>query len=167
MTKLPVLVGPPGHEQVPPLPAPHPDTDVRRRPRRAFPEGARKATRSIAEALFSTDGSLPDAARLDELVDDFSDFYGRAQGNARLVLRLSLLVLMWVAPLFAFRPLPLSSLPLALRAHALEKLEASPLGPAALAVKAMLCVLWFEQAQTQRETNTVPTCHGAGQGMAS
>jgi hypothetical protein len=114
--------------------------------------------RVVAEALFSPDGSLPDDERLAYIERDFGDFYARAQGNAGLILRLSLFALMYLAPLFVFRPGSLRSLSIPQRARALERFEASPLAPAALAVKAMLCILWFEHATTQAETRTEPTC---------
>lgn len=156
--QLPVLKGPPGYEHIPPLPPADPAVDVRRRRARAVPAAVRETARTVAEALFSPDGSPPDTARLEFIEEDFGDFYARSNGSARLVLRLSLFALMWVAPWFIFRPLPLSSLSLPQRARALERLESSPLGPAALAVKAMLCVLWFEHPTTQAETNTAASC---------
>ena len=155
-----MLQGPPGHPDVPPLPAPLPDVDVRRRRVRPVPDDVRHATRVVSEALFSADGEAPNEERLAWLVDDFGDFYARSHGNARLILRMSLFVLTWIAPLFAFVPMPLGSLSIRRRVIALERLEASPLAPAALAVKAMLCILWFEHPATQAETGTAPTCMG-------
>jgi hypothetical protein len=114
----------------------------------------------VAEALFSPDGETVDRERLDWLEEDFADFFARAHGNARLILRASLLALMWVAPWFVFTPRPLASLPIRRRAQALERLEGSPLAPAALAVKAMLCILWFEHPRTQEETGTGASCLG-------
>lgn len=143
------------------LPDPPPEIEVGARPRRPVPEGVRRGARVVAEALFSPDGEPPDEERLAWLADDFADFYGRAHGNARLVLRLSLLVLTLVAPWFVFLPVPLSALSLRRRAVALERFEASPLAPAALAVKAILCILWFEHPTTQAETGTTPSCLGA------
>jgi len=131
---------------------------VRRRRGANVPPGVPTTARVVAEALFSPDGSMPDDERLTFIERDFGDFYARAQGNARLILRLSLFVLMWIAPLLVFRPGPLSGLSISQRAHALERLEGSPLAPAALAVKAMLCILWFEHPTTQAETNTEPSC---------
>lgn len=156
---LPVLKGPPGFEHLPQLP--HlVDADVRRRKGRPVPAGVRRTARLVAEALFSPDGEPPDAARLDWLEADFADFYARAHGNAGLILRLSLFALMWLAPLFVNRLGPLSTLPIPRRVIALERFESSLLAPAALAVKAMLCILWFEHPRTQRETSTEPSCLG-------
>jgi hypothetical protein len=131
---------------------------VRKRRGRVVPRGVPIAARVVAEALFSPDGSLPDEERLAYIERDFGDFYARAQGNAGLILRLSLFALMYLAPLFVFRPGSLRSLSIPQRARALERFEGSPLAPAALAVKAMLCILWFEHATTQAETRTEPTC---------
>lgn len=142
------------------LPDPPAEIAVRNRTGAAVPAAVRRGARVVAEALFSPDGEPPDAERLAYIEEDFSDFYARAHGNARMILRLSLFALTWIAPLFVFAPLPLGSLSLRRRALALERLEASPLAPAALAVKAMLCILWFEHPTTQRETGTAPSCKG-------
>lgn len=126
-----------------------------------MPAAVRVTSRAVAEALFSPDGEHIDTERLDWLQDDFADFFSRAHGNARLILRAALFALMWVAPLFVFTPLPLTSLSIRKRAVALERFEGSFLAPAALAVKAMLCILWFEHPKTQAETHTEPGCLGA------
>ena len=82
----------------------------------------------------------------------------RSAGRARLILRAALFALTFIAPLFVFIPVPLGWLSVRRRVQALERLEASPLGPAALAVKAILCMLWFEHDTTRAETNTPATC---------
>jgi hypothetical protein len=114
----------------------------------------------VAEALFSADGQPPDEERLAWLEADFADFWSRAHGSAPLVLRASLFVLIWVAPLLSALPVPLSFLSIRRRAAVLERFEGSPLAPAALAVKAILCILWFEHERTRQETSTEPTCLG-------
>lgn len=135
---------------------------MRRRRGRPVPPGVPVAARVVAEALFSPDGSPPDDERLAYIERDFGDFYSHAQGNAGLILRVSLFALMYLAPLFVFRPVSLRALSIPDRARALERFEASPLAPAALAVKAMLCVLWFEHSKTQAETMTDPSCLKVG-----
>lgn len=157
---LPVLQAPPGYPHVPHLPPPPAEIDVRRRRGAPVPAGVRVTSRAVAEALFSPDGVSLDRERLDWLEEDFADFFARAHGNARMILRASLLALMWVAPWFVFMPLPLTALPLKRRALALERFESSPLAPAALAVKAMLCILWFEHPKTREETGTEASCTG-------
>jgi hypothetical protein len=73
-------------------------------------------------------------------------------------MRLALFFLTWVAPLFIRRFGPLGALPLDARARALGRVEAGAFATAVLAPKAILCFLWFEAPETQRETRTVPTC---------
>jgi hypothetical protein len=70
---------------------------------------------------------------------------------------------MYLAPLFIFRPVSLRALSIRDRARALERFEATPHAPAALAVKAMLCILWFEHPRTQQETHTEPSCLKKGE----
>ena len=113
---------------------------------------------AIAEALFATEAGAPDSERVAWVCADFADFVSRAKGRGRLVLLLSVWFLTWLAPLAIFRLGPLASLPLERRAEALERVEKSALGFIALAPKAMLCLMWFEHPDTQRETKTEPTC---------
>ena len=119
------------------------------------------AARAVAEALFVTEEGPADPARITWVSAELVDFMARSTGRARLLLTLSLFALTWVAPLFVWGIGPLSSLDLETRAKALERVEHSLLGPASLAAKAMLCLLWFEHPDTQRETRTEVTClHG-------
>jgi hypothetical protein len=117
-----------------------------------------EAARGVAEALFAGADGPADPARIEWVVGELMDFMARAPGRARLLLTLSLFALTWVAPLFVWGLGPLGSLDLEKRAAALERVEKSFLGPAALASKAMLCLLWFEHPDTQRETHTEVTC---------
>ena len=71
---------------------------------------------------------------------------------------LSVWFLTWIAPLVVWRLGPLESLPVDLRVEALERIEGSALGFIALAPKAMLCLMWFEHPDTQRETHTEISC---------
>ncbi len=159
MTPAPVqLLGPPGREQLPLLPPPAPEDDVRNRRVTPLPLHVRHSARVVAEALFSSDAGPAEPSRLDWVAQDLMDFMARSPGRARFILRLSLFALTFLAPLFVFRPLPLGWLSLPVRVRALERMEHSVLGPAALAVKAMLCMLWFEHPDTRRETNTPITC---------
>ncbi len=149
--------GPPGREHLGLLPEPSAADDVRNRQLVLPPARVRLAARAVAEALFFAEAQPADPARLDWVAADLMDFMARSTGRAHLILRAALCVLTWVAPLFVFTPVPLAWLPVRRRVQALERLELSPLGPAALAVKAMLCMIWFEHPDTQRETGTEPT----------
>jgi hypothetical protein len=159
---LPVaLPGPPGHEHLRPLSPPDPEDDVTRREGEPLGEFMLRAVGAVAEALFATEEGAPDPDRIAWVVKDFDHFCAVAPGRARGVMQLCLFALSWVAPLFVFRPfVPLASLPLPLRTEALERIEASVLGPAALGPKAILCLLWLEHPDTQRETGTTVTPRG-------
>jgi hypothetical protein len=159
--RLPLL-GPPGHEHLPTLELGTPEEDVAQQEPTPVPPRVLRAARAVAEALFSSSDGPPDAARLEWVVGDFGDFLSRSNSRPRSVMRLCLFALTWLAPWFVFRPfVPLGWLSLPTRIRALERIEHTALGPAALAPKAILCILWFEHADTQRETNTIPTCLNA------
>ena len=106
--------------------------------------------RAVAEAVFATEDGAPPAERLDWVCDDLDDFFARCGARSRWVFRLSLLVVGIVAPLLARRARSLGSLSLADRIDALERLERSKLGLALLAVKAMLCVVYYEHPDVTR-----------------
>jgi hypothetical protein len=144
--KLELLAPPPAH------------VAVRAREADAVPAAFEGRVSAIAEALFATEAGAPDPKRIAWVCADFADFVSRAQGRGRLVMLLSVWFLTWIAPLVVWRFGSLGSLPLELRAKALERVEGSGVGFVALAPKAMLCMMWFEHPDTQRETKTEPTC---------
>ena len=146
MRKLELLAPPPAH------------VAVRAREADAVPAGFETRVAAIAEALFATEAGAPDPKRVAWVCADFADFVSRAQGRGRLVMLLSIWFLTWIAPFFARRLGPLGELPIEKRAEALERVEGSGVGFIALAPKAMLCMMWFEHPDTQRETKTESTC---------
>ena len=146
MRKLELLAPPPAH------------VAVRAREVDAAPASLEARLVPIAEALFATEAGAPDPKRVAWVCADFTDFVSRAQGRGRLVLLLSVWFLTWIAPLVVWRLGPLASLSIEKRAEALERIEGSSIGFIALAPKAMLCLMWFEHPDTQRETKTEITC---------
>ena len=143
---------------VPYLLAPRPSDQVLARAPYPVGEAVLRRARAFAEALFATaDGPAP-PARIAWLVDDLRDFLGRAGGNARMILQGCLLACDIIAPLFIRRAPTLTDLSVPDRIAALERVEHSALGPIALVPKAILCMLWFEHPDTQRETDTAPSC---------
>lgn len=143
-----------------PTPLAHPvkGDAVHERPAHPVHEPTLARARVFAEALFSTESGPPDRARLDWLIEDLRDFLSRAGGNARLVLWACLLACNWLAPLFIRRMPTLADLTPDERALALDRVERTSFGPIALGPKAILCMLWFEHPETQRETRTEPSC---------
>ena len=128
------------------------------RPPAAVRAGTLVAARHVAEALFAGESGPPEPGRIDRLVVDLADFLGRTSGRGRMVMGLCLFFLTWIAPLLRLRFGPLGALPVEERLRTLAKVEAGSFAPAVLAPKAILCFLWFETAETQRETGTVPSC---------
>lgn len=111
--------------------------------------------RPFAEALFSTAEGPPPASRLDWLMGEMEDYLDVAGPAARFVFTLALTVVAWVAPLFLFAFPTLGRLELPERVRALHRMEASFASAPVLAVKAFLCVVYYEHPDVQRECGHV------------
>lgn len=111
--------------------------------------------RAFAEALFSTADGPPPAERLDWLMAEMEDYLDLAGPTARFVFSLALTVVAWVAPLFVFSLPTLGRLELPRRVRALHRMEASFASAPVLAVKAFLCVVYYEHPDVQRECGHV------------
>lgn len=105
--------------------------------------------RAVAEALFLTQDGPPPPERLDWLEREVEDFLARAGRRSRLVVGFALLAVSILAPLFMLRFVPLSRMRVAERARCLARLE-DTFGAPVLAVKAMLCVLYYEHPDAAR-----------------
>lgn len=121
-------------------------------PLATLPNSFERHTRAIAEALFFGEEGPPDAKRIDWVVADFADFAARVEPRSRFVFLLCTWVLTWIAPLFVLKFGPLESLDMDDRIRALERLERSFMGPAALGPKIMLCTIWFEHPEIREAT---------------
>ena len=117
-----------------------------------LPDAFERRARAIAEALFATASGPPDPARIDWVVRDYSDFTSRISPRSRFIFLLCTWVLTWIAPLFVWRFGPLGALDLELRTRALERIERSLIGPAALGPKIMLSMIWFEHPEIREAT---------------
>jgi hypothetical protein len=117
--------------------------------------------RAVAEAVFSTEHGAPPAERIDWLMAELEDFLARAGGRTRLVLKLAALAVNVLAPLVAGHLPPLGRLPLRERARALTLLERGRFGAPVLAIKALLCVLYYEHPDAAREVGFDGDCSGA------
>jgi hypothetical protein len=107
--------------------------------------------RALAEALFATDAGAPTGDRLDWLCAELDDFFARTGAKSRIVFAMSLFVVGILAPILIGRFRPLRALPLSERTHALDKMEQGKLSLPLLAIKAMLCVLYYEHPDAARE----------------
>ena len=106
---------------------------------------------AVCEALFATHEGPPPRDRLHWVWTHIHDFSVQVGGLGVFAFRLSLFFLTWVAPLFVFSLPPLRRLPVAKRIVALERFERSPLGMLFYALKAMLCMMYFEHPDAAKE----------------
>ena len=111
--------------------------------------------RAFAEALFSSETGPPPSARIDWLMKEMADYLHRAGPGARLVFGLALFVVSWLSPLFIRRLPTLKSLEVPERVAALTRMEESFAAAPVLAVKAFLCVVYYEHPDVQREMGHV------------
>ena len=120
--------------------------------------GALKTTRALAEALFATRDGAPPAERIGWLSEELDDFFARVGTKSRWLFLLSLFTVSVVAPLLVGRLSPLASLPLDVRTRALERMERGSFALPLLAVKAMLCVMYYEHPDAAREIGFDGAC---------
>jgi hypothetical protein len=113
-----------------------------------------KDVAAVGEVLFATEAGPPPPQRMAWLAAQIEDFTARVSVRSELIFRGSLSALTWSAPPLVRRVGPLRALPFALRAKALERLEATPLGASVFAVKAMLCILYYEHPEAASSTGT-------------
>ena len=114
--------------------------------------------RAVSEALFLTVEGPPPADRITWLVNELEDFLARAGARTRFVIGLAMLAVAVLAPLASFRLRSLASMDVEERARVLERLE-NVFGPPVLAVKALLCVLYYEHPDAQRHIGFDTECH--------
>lgn len=118
-----------------------------------------QALRLFAETLFSDLSGPPPPERVAQVARDGIGLVAATTPRARLLFQLCLFMVVWAAPLFVRRAPGLSRLPLAGRVAALESMEAHPTGAAlVLAIKAVMCVLWYEQPENQAAIGGDPPC---------
>lgn len=124
--------------------------DVRDRDPLPVSDGVVRRARQVAEALFSSQSAPPAKERLDWLGKEIRSFVGHSGADASRILALSLLAITVLGPLlsgkFGFLDRPLEE-----RRAILERVEKSFLSTALLAVKAVLCILYFEHPDATRE----------------
>lgn len=123
--------------------------------------GLKAQARVFAEALFARESGPPPTARLDWLMAELDDFLDHGGPRVELLLRGGLALATWAAPVFLGKLPPLSRLSALDRCVALDRLEHTPAGLPLLAVKATLCILYYEHPDTLRETGITTEEEGA------
>lgn len=116
----------------------------------ALSQSTLQTTQAIAEALFSNEGQAPPAERLQWLMDEYADFMSRANGRGRLMFTAAAWAISIAAPVMGRRWPPYRKLGLAERITCLQALDASPLSPLLLALKAILCMIYYEHPDPAR-----------------
>jgi choline dehydrogenase-like flavoprotein len=116
-----------------------------------------RAAVAIAEALFARDRRPPAADRLAWIEREVEDFLARSGVQARLMVSLMIWLVSLVAPVLVGRFGLLGTLALGVRVRALVRLE-ERWGAPLLAVKALLCILYYEHPDAAQEVGFDGLC---------
>jgi len=119
-----------------------------------------RTLQAIAEAIFATEAGPPPPARIRWLCAEMDDLLNHAGPTARTFLRAATLAVAAAMPVFGRRPLPIERMSLAARIKALDRLEHSFAVAPLLAVKAVLCILYYEHPDAAREVGFDGGCMG-------
>lgn len=115
--------------------------------------------RTVAEALFHGSLGPAPAPRLDWVAAEVTDVVRHAGPRARLLFQLCLFAVHVLAPLSIGRLARLGRLDVPTRIRALARLERT--GSSAglvLALKALLCTVWYEHPDSAREIGAYESC---------
>lgn len=110
-----------------------------------------RTARAVAESVFSTPGREVPADRLDWVASEFEDIAAHAGARGRWLMRIVAFALSFLAPLFVGRLGHVANLPLPLRTLALARMEAGVAAPLVLALKVVLCTVYYEHPDAARE----------------
>lgn len=118
--------------------------------------------RALAEALFARADGPPPSSRLDWLEWQVEDFLARSGTQSRLFFSFLLWLSSWLAPVFVLRFRGLGALSVPERTRALAALERR-FGEPLLAVKAILCLIYYEHPDAARSVGFDDRCFTDGQ----
>jgi hypothetical protein len=95
------------------------------------------------------------------------DLYRRADGGIRLLIRLLLLAVSVITPLYVGRLSLMRRLPLERRVQALARLERGWMSGPLLILKVLLCLIYYEHPDVEREAGVagvgrLPVSQGVG-----
>lgn len=108
------------------------------------PSGWTRSAAAVTEVLFVRGGQPPEPERVRWTAARLRDFCDRVGGKAVFGFRLALFAVTWIAPLVSLKFPTLGRHDLATRAHIIERFERTPFGMSIFAVKAFLCMHYFE-----------------------
>lgn len=115
------------------------------------PSGWTRRVATVTEVFFARDGAAPPPDRVRWTSERVRAFCDRVGGKAVFAFRLSLFAVTWVAPLLSLRLPTLGRHSLEERASIIDRFEHSPFGMSIFAVKAFLCMHYFEHPDVARE----------------
>ncbi|MEQ9318130.1 MAG: hypothetical protein RIF41_03185 [Polyangiaceae bacterium] len=119
---------------------------------------SRRHVRALAEAMFATHEGPPPPTRIEWVCADFEDFVEQAGPRSELIFDGALFVATWLAPPTIGKPPPLARLSLEERARALDTIERTPAGLPILALKAILCTIYYELLDAQEDIGVELDC---------
>lgn len=128
------------------------------RPERLIRRLTVRQARVIAEALFATAAGPPPVSRMVWLAAELDDFLQRIGPDSRNTFRAFLLAVVMLGPVLMRRATPLGAMPIPERIEALERIDKSWAAGALLAVKAALCVLYYEHPDAAAEAGYDGSC---------
>jgi hypothetical protein len=116
----------------------------------------------IAEALFSRESGPPPAERLGWLCAEVKDVLAHAGARSRRTFVLALVFVTLFAPIFSGRLAFLWNVPVGERGKILERFERGGIAQVAaiLALKAILCILYYEHPDVADEIGFENRCKG-------
>lgn len=123
-----------------PLPSPVGE----RRPNGALGRRTLETLIAVGEALFSKGGAPPPQERMAFLRSETADYMARGGPLLRLQITIAALVVSVVAPLYLGRLGTTRGLPLERRVRALSSMEHGAGAPLLIAVRALLCMIYYE-----------------------
>jgi hypothetical protein len=117
------------------------------------PSGWTRHLAALAEVIFAGDSGAPPASRIAWTVEQVRQFCREVGGKSVLVFRLALFGVSWVAPLLSGAIPPLRRHGIKRRETIVHRFEASIFGLSIFAVKAFLCMHYFEHPDVADEVN--------------
>lgn len=115
-----------------------------RAPTSSLSKGTLDTLMSVADALFSGDAGPPPAERIAWLRAELSDFMSRSTFAGRALFTLAGFVIGWLLPLSIQSAPPFRRLSLSQRVAALTKMESGRAAPLLIAVRALMCLMYYE-----------------------
>lgn len=107
-----------------------------------------RAAAAVAETMFATHEGPAPAKRVYWMCVHLADFQRRVGGIGMFTFRAALFAFSWLAPLVVFSLPPFRRLGHTKRMKALHRFERSPIGVSVMAVKALLCMIYFEHPES-------------------